>query len=66
MTSVRKSYISKSVKRIETITCRKVSEYFLLSDEESKRKLLNLISADSFVNSDNVYDFWVKTIIIHA
>ena len=45
MTSIRKSYISKSAKRIETITCRKFLKYLLRFNEESKRKLLNLILA---------------------
>ena len=49
MTSLRKSSISKYVKAIETITCRKVLKYFLAFDEESKRKLLNLISQDIFI-----------------
>ena len=44
-TSAENSYIFKSAKKVETITCRKVLNYFLAFDEESKRKLLNLISA---------------------
>ena len=40
MTSVRKSYILKSVRLIETITHRKVWKYILALDEESKRHLV--------------------------
>ena len=65
-TSVWKFHISKSVNRIETITCRKFLKYLLAVDEESKRKLLNLISTDSFIKNNNVYDFGVKISIIHA
>ena len=69
MTPVRNSYISKSFKRIETtetITCRKVLKYLLAFDRESKRKLLNLISAGSFIKNNNIYDFRVKISFIHA
>ena len=66
MASVRKSYISKSVNMIETITSRKVFKYLLTFDKESKRKLLNLLSADSFIANNNVYDLGVKTSIINA
>ena len=40
MTSVRKSYILKSVRLIETIIHRKVWKYILALDEESKRHLV--------------------------
>ena len=40
MISVRNSYILKSVKRIETITSRKVLKYILALDKESKNNLL--------------------------
>ena len=59
-------YISKYVKKIETITCGKVLKYLLAFDEESKRKLLNFVSVGSFINNNNIYDFGVKTSIIHA
>ena len=59
MTSVRKFYSSKSVKGIETITCRKNLKYLSDFDEECKRKLLNLISADSFMKNNNLYDFGI-------
>ena len=66
MTYVQKSYISKSVEKIETITCRKNLKYLLPFDQESKRKLLNLILANSFIKNNNVYDFDVKIYIIHV
>ena len=34
------SYISKSAKRIENITCRKVLKYILALDEESEESLV--------------------------
>lgn len=37
MTSVKKSYISKSAKKIETITCTNVLKYILALDEESEK-----------------------------
>ena len=40
MTSVRKCYTSKSIKRIEAITCRKNLKYILALDEESKKNLV--------------------------
>lgn len=43
MTFVRKYYISKSVKRIESITLRKVLQYTMALDEESKRNLVLVI-----------------------
>ena len=39
MTSVKKSYISKSAKKIETITCTNVLKYILALDEESEKNL---------------------------
>ena len=53
MTSVRKSYISNSVQKIET-------------GKESERKLLNLISADIFSKDNKVCEFMVKISIINA
>ena len=47
--SANLTYLSKSVKMIETFSWRKVLRYLLAFDEESKIKLLNLISADSFI-----------------
>ena len=38
----------------------------LAFDKESKRKLLILISADSFIKNNNLYDFVVEISIIHA
>ena len=43
MTFVRKYYIPKSVKRIESITLRKVLQYTMALDEESKRNLILVI-----------------------
>ena len=37
MTSVKKSYISKSAKKIETITCTNVLKYILTLDEKSEK-----------------------------
>ena len=36
----------------------------LTVDEESKRKLLTLISTDSFIKDNDVYDFSVEISII--
>ena len=47
--SANLTYLSKSVKMIETFSWRKVLRYLLAFDEESKIRLLNLISADSFI-----------------
>ena len=58
--SANLTYLSKSVKMIETFSWRKVLRYLLAFDEESKIKLLNLISADSFIKKKDVYDFGVK------
>ena len=57
MDSARKSYISKSLKRIETVIYWTVFKYPLVFDKEFKRKLVNLISAGSFIKNNNVYDF---------
>ena len=43
MVSVTKSYIPRSVKRIETITGRKCLKYILALDEESKINLILVI-----------------------
>ena len=68
MTSVTKSYIWKSIekKKKETINSRKVLKYRLFFDQESKRKLLNLISVDIFIKNNNVYDSGVKISISYA
>ena len=57
MNSARKSYISKSLKRVETIICLTVFKYRLVFDRVFKRKLVNHISAGSFIKNNNVYDF---------
>ena len=41
------SYISKSVKRIENITFKKVLAYILASDEKSKKNLI-LVTLEHF------------------
>lgn len=66
MKSVRKSYISRTVKTIEIITCRKGLKYLLAFDQESQRKQLSFISAENFIQNNNVYDSGVKTSIINA
>ena len=57
MNSVRKSYISKYLKQIETIISLTVFKYLLVFDKEFNRKLVNLISAGRFIKNNNVYDF---------
>ena len=51
---------------METITCMKVSKYILAFDQESELKLLDLISKDSLIKDNNVYNFDVKICIIHT
>ena len=51
MTSVRKSYISKSVKKWKTITGRKVWNILTFDREFTMTKLLWLISAGSFIKN---------------
>ena len=62
---VRKSCIWKSVKKLETITRKKVFKHLLAFDQESERKLLILISEDSSIKN-NVNDFGVKISIIYC
>ena len=47
MASVRKPHIQKFVKRIDTITCRKVVKNILNLDEESKKHFI-LLSLRNF------------------
>ena len=57
MTSVRKSYVSKSVKKEKTV------EKFgniLAFHKEYKRKLLLLISAEKFIKNSLIHDFRVE------
>ena len=63
MISIKMYYISKSIKRIETIACRKVLNHLLAFDQESKRKLLSLISAHSIKNY-NVSDLGLKRLLL--
>ena len=51
---------------METITCIKVSKYLLVFNQESELKLLDLISKDSLIKDNNVYNFDVKICIIHT
>ena len=62
---VRKSCIWKPVKKLETITRKKVFKHPLGFDQESVRKLLILISEDSSIKN-NVNDFGVKSSIIYC
>ena len=45
----------KFVKRMETVPNRKVLKYFLALDKESKRNLVNLLSANTFIENINVH-----------
>ena len=47
-------------------SCRKVLKYLLAFDEESKRKLLNVMSAHSFIKNNNVYDLGLNISCIDA
>ena len=40
---------------METIPNRKILKYFLALDKESKRNLVNLLSADTFIENINVH-----------
>ena len=51
MTSVRKSYITKSFKKRKTITSEKFRNVWAF-DKESKRKLQSFISTDSFIKNN--------------
>ena len=57
--SVRKSYISKSVKKKKLLAAEKFGN-ILAFDEESKRKLLSHISADIFIKNNIAYNFRVE------
>ena len=57
MNSARISCISKFLKQVETIICLTTFKYPLVFHEEYKRKLVNLISASSFIKNNNVYGF---------
>ena len=65
MTFIRKSYISNLLKS-RNYYLQKSSEYLLAFGKESKRKLLTLVSTDSFIKNDNLYDFLVEISFIHA
>ena len=58
MTSVKKIYISKSVKN-RNCYLQKILSYFLVFDQESIKKVIK-----SYARR-NVYDFAVETSIIH-
>ena len=60
------NYTFKSLLKNRNYYLQKIFEISFAFDKESKRKLLNLISADSFMKNINVYDFWVNTLIIQA
>ena len=45
----------KICEKKQKLTCRKVLKYLLVFDQESKRQLLNLISANSIIKNNNVY-----------
>ena len=59
MTSVRKSYISKSFKNRKLLPAEKFVNV-LVFEKESKTKLLSLISADSFIENNLYSEFRVE------
>ena len=59
MASVRMSYISKPVKNRKLLPAETFGNMFAF-DKESERKLLSLISADSFIKINLIYDFRIE------
>ena len=47
------------MKKVETVTCRKVLQHYLAFDQKSERKLLNLTSADSFFKNNAEIDIFL-------
>ena len=58
MASVRKPYIQKSIKRIETIICRKILKYILALDKEFTN--IVLVTLEHFK-----FNFWICQLLCY-